>query len=54
MSIFKSDAVFLPRIFVRISFFVSSQEREVTPNLRGELPKTSAMQPNDATHTVER
>jgi hypothetical protein len=33
---------------------ISPQERETFPNLRGELPKTSPIQPNDATHTVER
>jgi hypothetical protein len=35
-------------------FLISSQEREVIPNLRGELPKTSAIQPNDATYPIER
>ena len=35
-------------------FLISSHEREMFPNLRSELPKTSAIQPNDATHTVER
>jgi hypothetical protein len=35
-------------------FLIFSQERETIPNLRDELLKTSTIQPNDATHTVER
>ena len=35
-------------------FLIFSQERETIPNLQEEFPKASAIQPNDATHTVKR